>query len=218
MNGSHIKKLFCGVWAALLIVTLAACAGTEPEETTAAPVETETFQPPTLEEMSPPSMSTAMPIEIPKTYAEVDKSAFKSIKKEDSRWPESEAGSVYRCGDTEYYIMQGGVVFAVIADERNDAYYSACYDQNGVLSFFGDEKKDWYFTDGAFDYMMYTYTAPGGAQVRTFYEGEDSRFAVYAGNTYYDGELNELTGPQQVELVTRVAAAFSMMGGADKLG
>lgn len=210
-----MKKLFCAALAALLLFSLAACTKTGPEETTAAPETTEpaSYQGPTLEEMSPPSMSTAMPIEVPLTYAAVDKSGFKPIKKEDSRWPETEAGSVYRSGDTEYYIMDGGVVYVLMADEETNVYYSAYYDKEGALAFFGDETKNWYFTDGAFDYMMYTYTAPGGAQVMTFYEGEDSRFAVYAGGSYYDGELNELTGPEQIRLVTRVAAAFSMMGG-----
>ena len=213
-----MKKLLCAALAALLILALAACAKPAQEETTVPTTEPMRYNGPSLEEMSPPKMSTAMPIELPKTYAAVDKSTFKPIRVEDSLWPESEATSVYRSGDTEYYIMKGGVVYALIAPPEENVFYSACYEKEGNLAFFGDETKNWYFTDGAFDYMMYTYTAPSGSQVRSFYEGEDSRFAVYAGNTYYDGALNELTGPEQIRLVTRVAAAFSMMGGMNGLG
>lgn len=224
-RGFDLKKRIFALAAAFALLLLAGCEKKEPAETTAppetmsAPTATETpggEQDPTLEEMSPPSLSTAMPTDVPKTYAAVDKSGFKPIKKEDSRWPETNAKSVYRSGNSEYYIMDGGFVFVLTIDDETGAAYSAYYDQDGRLTFFGDDEKNWFFTEnGSFDYMMFTYTAPGGAPVVSFYEGEGSRFAVYAGGTYYDGSLVELSGAEQVRLVTRVAAGFTMMGGVN---
>ena len=200
----------------LLLVSLAACGETVEEETTEATTAYE-YKGPSLEEMSPPSMSTALPIELPLTYGAVDKSEFKLIKAENSLWPETEATSVYQSGNFEYYIMSEGV-YVLITGEEDDALLSAFYDKEGRLMFLNDDAKNWYFTEeGEFDYMTYTYESVTGAQVITFYEGEDSRFAVYAGQTYYDGDLQELTEKQKIELVTRVAAAFSMMGGMNNL-
>ena len=212
-----MKRTFSLVFCLLLLLSLAACGNKTDEETTAEPTTTSEYKGPSLEEMSPPSMSTAIPIDQPKTYAAVDKSNFKPIKAEDSFWPESEAASIYSSGSAQYFIMGKGIVYAII-NGGNDVFYSAYYDSEGKLTFLGDNDKNWYFTDdGAFDYMTYTYTTPSGAQVVSFYEGEDSRFAVYGGQTYYDGDLNELSGEEQVKLVTRVAAAFSMMGGMNNL-
>lgn len=215
---NHLSRIFSAFLALAVIAALCACGQKENEETTAPEQTTaETYAGPTLEEMSPPSLSTEAPLDLPKTYRAVDKSGFKPIKKENSFWPETEATSVYSSGDAQYFIMSGGVVYVIIRSDE-ETYYSAYYDAEGRLSFLGAEDKDWFFTtDGAFDYMTYTYTTLSGAQVISFYEGENERFAVYAGMTYYDGDLNELTGEEQVKLVTRVAAAFSMMGGMNGL-
>ncbi len=212
-RNTAMKRTFSLIFCLLLLLSLAACGNKTDDESTAEPTTATEYKGPTLDEMSPPSMSTAIPIELPKTYAEVDKSDFKPIKKGDSFWPETEASSVYSSGGTQYFIMGKGVVYAII-DGGNDVFYSAYYDKDGKLTFLGDNDKNWYFNaDGDFDYMTYTYTTVSGTQVVSFYEGEDTRFAVYGGQTYYDGALNEMSGEEQVKLVTRVAAAFSMMGG-----
>ena len=213
-----MKRLVSAALAACLLLGCAACAKKTEEPTTVEPDTGAEYNGPSLDEMSPPSLSTEAPVTLPSTWRAVDKSEFRRIKSEDSMAPQYEAKTVYRSGSTEYYIMEGGAVYVLLAGEEEDAYYSAYYGPEGGLLFLGDADKSWFFKeDGSFDYMTYTYTAPGGAEVVTFYEGENSRFAVYAGNTYYDGDLNELTGPEQVQLVTRVAAAFSMMGGMDAM-
>ena len=217
-----MKKPLIAALAVLCLAMLAACGKKEAEttapQTSAAPQETERYEGPTLDEMSPPSLSTAMPIEVARSWQAVNKSDFRPVRLADSRWPDSGATTVYRSGDTEYYIMEGGVGYALIGNEEDGSFYSAYYGKDGSLSYFGDEQYNWFFNEaGEFDYMTYTYTAVTGAEVVSFYEGENTRFAVYAGQTYYDGDLNELTEEQKVKLVMRVAAAFSMMGGMDAM-
>ena len=212
-----MKKTIAVLLVLLFAAGLAACGGGQPEETTAEPTEPAVYNGPTLEEMSPPSMPTAAPITMPDTWKAVDKSDFKPIKLEDSLAPQLEAKTVYKSGDNEYFIMKDGDVYALCRGETEGELYSAYYSTEGAFLFLSDEERSWFYKDGAFDYMTYTYTVNSYTKVVSFYEGENTRFAVYAGNTYYDGELNELTDEQQVKLVIRVAAAFSMMGGMDKL-
>ena len=114
--------------------------------------------------------------------------------------------------------MGKGVVYVILEDPADGTLYSAYYDGDGRLKFLSDVQRSWFFSDdGTLDYMAYFYGSSQGNQVVSFYEGEDTRFAVYAAQTYYDGALNEMTEQQKIELVTRVAAAFSMMGGMNAL-
>lgn len=204
-------KKYVAVFLAALLLSLCSC-GSGTEETTAVneaegsseqtTVEETTKRTPSVYEMSPENMDTALSTEIEKNTAFLDFDSFSEISAEDSYLKASKSDKILKSENGEYYFLSAeSKILVVLFGEDGEPAYSASYNsENGALQFLGDDIKTWYFNeDGSLNCMVYEYNDDSGLSgIYTFYTPDGKRDLVRVGEAFYDGELFELSENETV--------------------
>lgn len=199
-------KISALILALLLLLSFSCCTAegeqdtTVPSESLEAPTEAAV---PSMSEMSPQTVDTALPFEVGRVFSELDLTGIRRIEDDAAVLKTGDTDKICRLNNTEYYYLMDGKVLVAYLNAEELVEYSAYYDENGHLFYFGNNEFSWYFNgDGDIFCVIKTYTIEAnGNEVVSFYNEKGERQYIRSGEVYYDNNFDELSDEKTLEVI-----------------
>ncbi|MBR3595571.1 MAG: hypothetical protein IKL47_01130 [Clostridia bacterium] len=209
-----MKKVILAL-VCVVFLMFSSCAG-EGEETTAVEtqpmLEPTSYEPPSLNEMSPGTIDVSLPEELKRNTWEIDFSAFEQIEAKDSVFPESTHDKILKSDNAQYFFVENDIkIHAVFFDKDERVTASASYNtETGFIEFYGDDTTTWYFNnDGTLKCVVYTYSFGAGTpSIYTFYSPEGQKEVTRTMDGWYDAEYNILTNEEILDCLDRYSGTI----------